>query len=323
MSKVVKGIILILILTGCIFLLVFRNRSPFGQRNSSFWSEPEKEITKIELTEGKNKLSLTREDDKWLINGKQEARKQGVFFMLRVLQDLRIKSPVSGEMFEREVENMGIIPVRVKVFEKRRLLKSFLVYKTTSNVYGNIMKIKSSSKPFIVYIPDYENDIGSLFSTDELFWQPYSLFSMLPSQISSLSLENLSDTASSFSIVNSNNNYSVSGMKSELRGWDSSRVKRYLSYFAYIPFESWVTDIDDAEKNRVESLMPLYRITVNSSDGHRSVLRLWERMKTENGQMIKDNDRLLGKTDNIDEFFILRYFDIDPIIKKRSYFFPE
>lgn len=323
MSKVLRGIILILILTGCIFLLVFRNRSPFGQRNSSFWSEPEKEITKIELTEGKNKLSLTREDDKWLINGKQEARKPGVFFMLRVLQDLRIKSPVSGELFEREVENMGIIPVRVKVFEKRRLLKSFLVYKTTSNVYGNIMKIKSSSKPFIVYIPDYENDIGSLFSTDELFWQPYSLFSLLPSQISSLSLENLSDTASSFSIVNSNNNYSVSGMKSELHGWDSSRVKRYLSYFAYIPFESWATDIDDAEKNRVESLMPLYRITINSSDGHRTVLRLWERMKTENGQMIKDNDRLLGKTDNIDEFFILRYFDIDPIIKKRSYFFPE
>ena len=323
MSKVIRGIILILILAGCIFLLVFRNRSPFGQRNSSFWSEPEKEITKIELTEGKNKLSLTREDDKWLINGKQEARKPGVFFMLRVLQDLRIKSPVSGELFEREVENMGIIPVRVKVFEKRRLLKSFLVYKTTSNVYGNIMKIKSSSKPFIVYIPDYENDIGSLFSTDELFWQPYSLFSLLPSQISSLSLENLSDTASSFSIVNSNNNYSVSGMKSELHGWDSSRVKRYLSYFAYIPFESWATDIDDAEKNRVESLMPLYRITINSSDGHRTVLRLWERMKTENGQMIKDNDRLLGKTDNIDEFFILRYFDIDPIIKKRSYFFPE
>jgi hypothetical protein len=156
-----------------------------------------------------------------------------------------------------------------------------------------------------------------------LFWQPYSLFSLLPSQISSLSLENLSDTASSFSIVNSNNKYSVSGMKNELHGWDSSRVKRYLSYFAYIPFESWATDIDDEERNRVESLIPLYRIIVNSSDGQRSVVRLWERMKTENGQMIKDNDRLLGKTDNIDEFFILRYFDIDPIIKKRSYFFPE
>ena len=34
-----------------------------------------------------------------------------------------------------------------------------------------------------------------------------------------------------------------------------------------------------------------------------------------------DTDRLLGKTDERDELFILRYFDIDPLIKKRDYFF--
>ncbi len=323
MNKSQKGVILILILAGCIILLVFRNRSPFGQRNSSFWSEPVKEITKIEFSEGKKTLTLTREGDKWLINGKQEARKPGVYFMIRVLLDLRIKSPVSDELFEREVDRKGITPVRVTVFEERKLIKSFLVFKTNSNIYGNIMKLKSSSKPFIVYIPDYENDIGSLFTTDELFWQPYSIFTLLPSQISSLSLENLSDTTSSFSILNNNNIFSVSDLRSELHGWDSSRVKRYISYFAWIPFESWAADIDDEERKRVESLQPLYRITVNSSDGNKRVLLLWERMLSQNGQSIKDNDRLLGKTDNVDEFFVLRYFDIDPILKRRSYFFPE
>jgi hypothetical protein len=34
-----------------------------------------------------------------------------------------------------------------------------------------------------------------------------------------------------------------------------------------------------------------------------------------------DSDRLLGKTDEKDELFVIRYFDIDPLIKKRSYFF--
>jgi hypothetical protein len=323
MNKVVKGIILILILTGCIILVIFRSRSPFGKGNSSFLSDPEKEITRIELSEGKDKLSLIRDGDKWLINGKQEARKSGVLFIISILQDLKIKSPVSVELFKSEVEGRGIEPVRVKVFENRRLIKSFLVFKTTSNIYGNIMKLKSGSKPFIVYIHDFEGDIGSVFTTNELFWQPYSLFTLLPSQISSMSLENLSDTVSSFLIVNNNNHFSVSNLKRELQGWDSSRVKRYLSYFTWIPFESWALDIDPAEKKRVESLQPLYRITVNSSEGNKTVLRLWERMTTENGLRIKDSNRLLGKTDNIDEFFVLRYFDIDPILKKRSYFFPE
>ena len=36
-----------------------------------------------------------------------------------------------------------------------------------------------------------------------------------------------------------------------------------------------------------------------------------------------DSDRLLGKTDESNELFIMRYFDIDPLIKKRSYFFPQ
>ncbi len=76
-------------------------------------------------------------------------------------------------------------PVRVRVFENNKLLASFLVYKTGSNMYGNIMKIKEKSKPFIVYVPGYEGDIGSGFTMNELFWLPYTIFNLLPSEISS------------------------------------------------------------------------------------------------------------------------------------------
>ena len=37
--------------------------------------------------------------------------------------------------------------------------------KPASNIYGNIMKMKSGSKPFIVYVPGFEGDIGSGFTT--------------------------------------------------------------------------------------------------------------------------------------------------------------
>jgi hypothetical protein len=40
-----------------------------------------------------------------------------------------------------------------------------------------------------------------------------------------------------------------------------------------------------------------------------------------NGVNEVDSDRLLGKTDEKDQLFIIRYFDIDPLIKKRDYFF--
>ncbi len=45
------------------------------------------------------------------------------------------------------------------------------------------MKIKERSKPFIVYLPGYETNIGSLFTVNELYWKPFTIFKPLPSEI--------------------------------------------------------------------------------------------------------------------------------------------
>lgn len=323
MNKIIFRGLLLSVAVGLLLLILFTSRSPFGKNNSSFASEPQKEITKIEFSEGGQRLSIEKKGEIWLINGKLETRKSGILFILRVLQEIKIKSPVSAELFESEISGKAIIPVRVKVYEKRRLLKTFLVYKTRSNTYGNIMKIKEGSKPFIVYMPGYESDIGSGFTLSELFWQPYTVFKLLPSEIVSVNLENLSDTASSFSIVNRNHHYIISGMTRELAGGDSTLVTRYLSYFAWVPFESWAFEIGEEEKKMIESQQPIYRITVNTTWDETTILTLWERMTGGNGTKAKDSDKLLGKTQNINNLFIMRYFDIDPLLKRRSYFFPK
>ena len=60
------------------------------------------------------------------------------------------------------------------------------------------MKLRERSKPFIVYVPGNEVEIGSAFTLNELFWRPYTVFNLLPSEIYSVTLENIADTASSF-----------------------------------------------------------------------------------------------------------------------------
>jgi hypothetical protein len=323
MNKIIIRLVILAFASALIILILFKSRSPFGKNNSSFASEPQSGITRIEFTEGDKQLTLEKKDEKWLINGKGETRKSGILYISRVLQEIKIKSPVSGELFEKEITEKKIVPVRVKVFEKRKLLKSFLVYKTGSNVYGNFMKIRGSSKPFIVSVPGSEINIGSVFTVNELFWQPYTVFNLLPSEIASVVFENLSDTASSFSIVNNNRHYVLSDGTRNLTGYDSTLVVRYLSYFTWIPFESWVFETGEKEKKIVERQEPLYRITVTTVNGITEVLTLWERMNSENNTGSKDTDRLLGKTQNRDELFVMRYFDIDPLLKKRSYFFPK
>jgi len=314
---VIGGVVILTLL----LLLLFRNRSPFGKNNTSFASEPKKEITKIQFLQGKERLTLEKAGDEWILNGRAEARKSGVLFILRVLKDIKIKSPVSYELFESEIIAKNVDPVKVMVFEKRKIIKSFYVYKTASNAYGNIMKTGAGSKPFIVYMPGFEGDIGSGFTLNELFWQPYTVFNLLPSEIASVDFENLTDTVNSFTIKNKNKIYSFSDRANNISGWDTALVTRYLSYFTRIPFESWLTELNETEKSEIKSEKPLYRITVNTISGSEIVLSLWEKTTGDSGSQQKDSDRLIGKTNNHDEFFIIRYFDIDPLLKKRSYFF--
>lgn len=294
MIKNILIAVLLIVLLGAIFMI--RNRSPFGKNQTSFAIAPDREITRIELSQDGKKLVLERTDKTWKVDRKNEARSSGISLILNVLTEMKIKSPVSADLFTREVTGMNLIPVRVKVFENRRLLKSFYVFKTRSNIYGNIMKLKPNAKPFIVSIPGFESDIGSVFNPDQLFWQPYIVFNLLPSEISSVTFEDLREPDLSFKIFYSADQFKLSDPDSALTGWDSLRVKRYLSYFTMVPFENWASDLGYEEELKIKNGTPLYRISVAKPDGNEITLTLWEKILEATGT--RDSDRLWGKTNN-------------------------
>jgi hypothetical protein len=321
-GRIIKYSILLIAIIPVVFFFLTRENAPFGGRNSSFAVATDKEITGIEFSDGKTSLKLAKKGDKWMVNDKLETRKSSILFIRQILQGLEIKSPVSQELFDNEILKKNIKPVRVKVFENKRLIKSFYVYKTPSNIYGNIMKMREGAKPFIVYVPGYETEIGSAFTMQELFWQPYTIFNLLPGEISSVSLDNFSDPGSSFMIKKNGHTFILTDLTKEVTGWDTSRIIRYVSYFVHVPFESWDFNLSREDKEKLQNTRPAYRIVASNNNGGKIGLTLWERTVSDQGTLKKDTNRLWAKTDTVDEIFIVRYLDIDPILKKRSYFFP-
>jgi hypothetical protein len=315
---------LILIIAGVLVLLfLLRDRSPFGKSNVSFAVDREKEITGIEFDDGTKQLTLKKEGEEWLVNEKTAARKSSISFIITVLYDISIKSPVSEELFNEEILNKGIEPVRVRVYVKNKMVRSFYVYKTGSNIYGNIMKTRERTKPFIVHVPAWEGDIGSAFTLNELYWQPYTVFNIMPSAIASVTLENLRDSSSSFSITKNGSGYTLADVNGEITGWDTTSVTRYLSYFIRVPFESWAFEETSPPLAVNRPGDPLYRIILSGTDGKGKTLTIVERIIMENGNERIDSDRVFGMTEESDEMFIMRYFDIVPVLKKKSYFFHE
>jgi hypothetical protein len=319
-----KLIYLILVIAGFLVLFyIFREAAPSGRRDTSFAVKPGTVITRIEMYQGDKRLTLSLDEGIWMVNKTAEARKSAVRFLTEIIEGMKVKSPVSAEMFRSEVIEKGIEPVKVGVYSKRRLLKSFFVYGSGSNSYGNIMKIKPSSKPYIVYLPGFENSIGSVFTINELYWQPFSIFHYLPGEIAAADVRYYSDAASSFKIINDRGNFTLAGDSGNLTGWDTSNVRRYLSYFTSIPFESWAFDLTDRERDSIRSDNPFCEITITLQDSIRRTLALWEKFKKSDSIMVMDTDRAYGQMDRMEELIIVRYFDIDPVLKRRSYFFRE
>jgi hypothetical protein len=323
MNKITLRYILFIIAGAVILLYILRGRSPFGSSNTDFAVKQGTDITGIDFFQGDKKLSLRKSDGTWKVNKSGEIRKSAVLFIIRTLKEMKIKSPVSSEVFRNEIIDKEIIPVRVNVYQRRKLVKSFYVYKTGSNVYGNIMKMRVGSKPFIVFVPGYEDNLGTHFNLNELFWRPFTVYNLLPSGISAVEFENFREAGASFTIKNSGGLFSLSDEHGNLSGWDTLRVKRYISYFTSIPFESWAFDISNDEKKEIESQTPLYRINVSGTAGGNRILTLWEKWNNNDGPKNKDTDRVWGKIEGTDNLVILRYFDVDPILKRKSFFFGE
>ncbi len=318
-----KGYIVVFVACLLVMVMLFRQRVPFGRGNTNFAVKENIEISKVILYEKGEKLTLMKDrEDEWIIKENGKVREEAISSLLKILKEMKIKYPISSDNFNRDISATKTEPVKVYVFGKNRLVKSFFVYQTSSNIYGNVMKMKPFSKPFVMYVPGYDADIGHYFTASMLFWKPFVVFDCLPSEIEYVSVLHFKDTLSSFRINCSRKNYELIGSNNKpVDGWDTLKVKRYISYFTYIPFEKWSDQLSLSQKDSISSSLPLYRITLKKKNNDPVELTIWQKsVRNENGEEIIDPDRLWGKSGANEEIFIVRYFDIDPVLKKLSYF---
>jgi hypothetical protein len=323
MPKKIVWLAAMVIFAGLLLLLLLHGRqSSFGKRDTGFAVAAGSEITRIEMAQGDERVVLNNDGTGWFVNNGGETRKSAVNFLLQTLREIAIKSPVSDEHFDKEVLEKGIVPVRVKIWSRNRMINSFLVYKTESNIYGNIMRRTARTKPFIVSIPGFEGAIGSNFNMNELFWMPFNVFSYIPGDIASVKVDYQANPEESFTVYNSSLMGSDTLEEPVNDGFDNTKIKRYLSYFTWVPFESWAFDLEEAVADSITATVPMAKIIVSLSGGDSGILTIWEKTLTVDGELVTDTDRAWGRRDD-GKLFLVRYFDIDPLLRRKSYFLAE
>ena len=111
MNRLILKYFLYFVVLGAFLIFLLRERTPFGSGNTSFAVDPDAKISRIDFFQGDKKLSLEKSGEKWLINKKDEARKSAVLFILRTLSEIKIKSPVSKEIFDTLFDTLLITSI--------------------------------------------------------------------------------------------------------------------------------------------------------------------------------------------------------------------
>lgn len=312
-------VIIILLLT----VLITRRYGGFSVKSDDFAVNRIDRVTSVILEKDGEQLVLQKKESGWVVNNLYEARPYAIQRLLETLSRISIKSTVPESLFQKEWEKNSGPVIRVQVRERPGGNKSFLVYPVQSNPYGNYFKKREKGTPYIINIPGYSGNVGSLFVINENFWLPNIVYSFQPSQIKMIEMLNFEDESKSF-VIHQDTIGSLKILpipdKEPMENIDTSQVYRYLSYFTSLKFERWVIESDSVDFNSVLSIQPMHRLSITDRSGNTIRLSTYPIYRESGNGSDIDLNRIYVRINEENELVIIKYVDIDPVLKDRSYF---
>jgi len=308
---------LILLLAGALLLILIRqerNRIPdFSIR------KPEK-VTKIVLAGTTQAVVLVKKNKVWTFADGNPVREYLPETFLKVMHRIRIKSPATKKDLEMARADTAVEKVTVRFRGWFLPVRKFIVYTSVHNLYGNLMTEREKKEAYVCYLPGNKGNLGDWFNTTLSFWKPHLLLAFTPTDITMVELIPADHTDQSFRLTQKNPGSFV--LTNPISGDTLEKVivekaSRYFSYFYRIPFLRYETGLDRSALDSLQKVPPLYIIKVSSHNQPDRKLRILPLLNPDGKT---DTNLALALINGEDYPVIIRYFDLDPVLKERNYF---
>lgn len=319
-----KLTILIFILLAVIAVIIyFTNKSGTLKKElRDFAVSDTSTVDKIFMVNKANQqVTLERNGSDWMVNGKFIARKDAINVLLKTLNRIDVKSPVSKSSFDNVVKNLAAQSTKVEIYQNKHLVKTIYVGGPTQDNYGTFMMLENSATPFIIHIPGFSGYLSTRFFVDESLWRASNIFNYKFQDISEITVEQPVKPENGFKILSNNNKYDISPLnnKTSKMNFDTASVKEYIARFKSINFEYLATEIKQVKKDSILASVPYFIISVKDVSGKGKTIKTFLRrglgLLDDDGKPYEfDPDRLYGVLDN-GEFVIIQYYVFDPLFR--------
>ncbi len=325
MNRIFYYILVLLVLLSALLWFLARDHDrTFDRGLTDFAVQETGRLERIIMEEGDKRLELKKKNGKWILNGIFETREEAVEQFLQTLQRIRVKSPSPVSLREELLAGFSNSSVKVLLCTGRRS-KIFFVHEhdLSNEAY---MMMENSDQPFAVDIYGYRGSVYNLFVVDEGYWRPNTLFSADPSDIAFVRVEFSGEPAHSFQLEPAGrNNFELTRLSSgeKIESLNDSIVAVFLSNFYFIPFQRYANEEERQKADSLRNARPEYKITLNAENGYFRDVKLFRvtlSADPQTGERQTDPFMLYGLVNNDEDMIIVRYTDVDLILRRADYF---
>ena len=274
-------------------------------------------ISRVFMVNKNNEMvNLERnQDGYWIVNGENIARQESIDLLLKTIRRIEVRAPVSETAMESVIKNLAGRNIKVEIYMKNKLKKTFYVGGATQDQRGTFMMMEGSTSPFVAHISGFSGYLTSRFFIEEDLWTDPGIFRYRPKDILSITVENGNVPDQSFKIrKNESGSFKIepfSGIwqSSEI---DTLNVNYYTTLYRNISWEFMASSFDAVRKDSITSTPFLYSVTVEDTEGKTNTITTWlkpadGKLDIEGNDLIYDDERMFAVLNNQKHFIIVQY----------------
>lgn len=305
-----------------IYFIIFRNKDDEVKISNNFIINDFSEVDSVIIKKDAKIISLKKKEntENWYINNKYEVNKKAIKKLKQALTETKINKPVPKEIIDSVLNAIHSKGKEVNIFNiKKEKIKTLYI-----SDYDNINKatyaITNKEKtPYIISIPGLEDDLNQRYNSHSLYWINPEIFTYKPHEIKEIQIlySNKNKTSYKIEVEKDAPKIFIINENKYMQNVNISKVGSYLSYFMNVKFSEFNT-LSKEKIDSLKSTVANFTIVVNDIYGVSKKVELYK-IKTSYNPTKYDFNKLYAIINN-EDIVVVKYFDIDLILKDITYF---
>lgn len=328
-----KKLLLLFLLLALAALFYFFKPSSTGTMNendSDFAVNDTSKIDKIFIADkGDNEVVLTRDNNKWLVNGKYKCRPESIELLLTTIKRLKANNPVPNAAYNNIVRGLAGNSKKVEIYSngKSDPIKTYYIGPTTPKQNGNYMLLEGSKQPYAVGIPGFIGYVSGRYILDENDWRDRTVFAYRPEDVKSVTVQFPQEPQKSFHLaVDNQTNFGLFKLNNQAEQkpiiLDKAKALNYLQGFRFLANEAILENYTrkDSLLNSPKAMV----LSVEDNKGEKKSIDIYymptnrrsKKQFNEDGSRVKyDVDRFYAVMNEGKDFIIIQHYVFGKVLR--------